>query len=682
MGKRADTGKAKDAEKRISLTNSVKTKLIAIMLVLTAVPLLLLTVISYRSTMSKSVKDAQEINEKQLEIISGHISDLINQNIQAIVTMANSPESRVFTRMSGKYRDVKRFHVYLESVDESLADGNSTVITNAEGEQLARSTGKLVNTSDREYFTHAMNGEIYISDTIVSKTTGSLIVVPVAPVYDDDHAVVQGFVQRNFDLNVLHNMLASEAGSDQVIVITDRKGKVIAHSQHEINADTPEDDRSGEEYFKTAAAGTKATTTNMINGKKYIVSSMQEPATGWIIINEREYDAALAPARRSATLQVLIGIIALAVVVVIAFLLANSFSRPIVAVNHSLDRLSNGEFEKVTNPKFTKRKDEFGQMIHETNSVIDRLDQIVRNIKESASSVGESSDELAETTGQISQTADDVSNAVQEIATGATQQAEEIQNATESTGKISENIQDVSNSATGLENVANDMRDGSRDSVTQLEKLRASSDQMKEAIDEISKKIGATSQAVENINSKVAVITSIASQTNLLALNASIEAARAGDAGKGFAVVAEEIGKLADNSAVSASEIRNEMEVLLSESQAAVEQADSVRNTTEEQAQILEATVQSVNKLIDNIQTTVDGVQSINQAAELCTSSKSVVVDAMSSLSAISEENAAASQETGASMQELGATITTLSTAADQLRGIAARLNEEIAFFK
>ncbi|MBQ3894382.1 MAG: Gfo/Idh/MocA family oxidoreductase, partial [Clostridia bacterium] len=28
--------------------------------------------------------------------------------------------------------------------DESLADGNSTVITNAEGEQLARSTGKLV----------------------------------------------------------------------------------------------------------------------------------------------------------------------------------------------------------------------------------------------------------------------------------------------------------------------------------------------------------------------------------------------------------------------------------------------------------------------------------------------------------------------------------------------------------
>ena len=398
MEMRAESGKQKEAMKSVGFTNSVKTKLIAIMLVLTAVPILLLTVVGYSSTMNKSVEDAQEINEKQLEIISSHISDLINQNIQAIVTMANSPEARVFTRMSGKYRDVKRFHVYLQSVDESLADGNSTVITNAEGDQLARSSGKLLNTSDREYFTHAMNGEVYISETIVSKTTGSIIVVPVAPVYDDDHAVVQGFVQRNFDLNVLHNMLASEAGSDQVIVITDRNGKVIAHSQHEINADTPEDNRSSEEYFKTAAAGTKSTDISTINGKKYIVSSMQEPATGWIIINEREYSAALSSARKTVTQQVSIGIIALAIVVIIAFLLSNSFSRPIVAVNHSLDRLSNGEFEKVTDLKFTKRKDEFGQIIHETNSVIDRLDQIVRNIKESASSVGESSDELAETT--------------------------------------------------------------------------------------------------------------------------------------------------------------------------------------------------------------------------------------------------------------------------------------------
>ncbi|MBE5905809.1 MAG: methyl-accepting chemotaxis protein, partial [Lachnospiraceae bacterium] len=159
-------------------------------------------------------------------------------------------------------------------------------------------------------------------------------------------------------------------------------------------------------------------------------------------------------------------------------------------------------------------------------------------------------------------------------------------------------------------------------------------------------------------------------------------AARAGEMGAGFAVVAEEIRKLADDSDSLASEIRSEMDALLSEAQKAVHAATQVMEGNVEQQKALGDTFDSVKGMLVDIEETVKSVAKITTEAETCVSSNTAVSSAMTSLSAISEENAASSETTGASVEELSATVTTLAESASHLKDIAEQLNEEMQFFK
>ncbi len=670
---------SKNKKSDISFFNSVKPRLIAVMMLICIVPLLVSLTISYRSSMNQAIKDAQIKGSQQAEIVQNEFLAIFIQNVRMMESISHSKQVKELL-LDPQPGEIEAVQKYLITLNDHLGDGNDIIVEDATGQQIVRTSGNLVNVGDRDFFKEAMTGKEVISDVLISRATGLKVVILAIPIKDKEDNEVIGVVQKSYDLSFLHEFLAgtADASEGEESFIVDKKGDLIAHSGYEIKPDD-EAQNFGSSKFMTEGKDSGMYIGNHANGKQ-IIGYKKDSQTGWTVVTSFDFDKTISSARNSAISTVIIGVVMLIIAIFISFSMANSFTNPLHELNECMSQLAVGVFSPIA--KYTSRKDEFGQIISNTNSVIDKLSGIISNIKGSTSEVNNSAEDVAETANQISQTSESVATAVQEIASGATQQADEIQSVTENVEKISEANGQVQQNTSELSSLATDMQDASKISSDNLGSLQKSSEKMSDSITQISEKVGATGAAVDNINSKVEEIASIATQTNLLSLNASIEAARAGEAGRGFAVVAEEISQLADNSKNLASAIRAEMDVLLSESRSAVEMADAVRKENEQQQDIITSTVQSVKDMIEDIASTADRVKTIEKAVDGCMSANDVVAEAMTNLSAVSEENAASSQTTGAAVEELSATVTTLASSADSLKGIAEKLSEDMSFFK
>ena len=117
--------------KTIKSTSSIKTKLIAVMVVVAAVPLLISIMISFRTSTSRAKNDALEILESQAKLIEQEYTDDINKNIIALQTFANTKSTQEF--MAEHWNDTEviseaRILKELEKLNNYIDDGNSSIV--------------------------------------------------------------------------------------------------------------------------------------------------------------------------------------------------------------------------------------------------------------------------------------------------------------------------------------------------------------------------------------------------------------------------------------------------------------------------------------------------------------------------------------------------------------------------
>ena len=326
--------------------------------------------------------------------------------------------------------------------------------------------------------------------------------------------------------------------------------------------------------------------------------------------------------------------------------------------------------------------DEIGLMSEEFNAMLKNLRGLITQMANSAEQVAASSEELTASSQQAAEAATHVAQTVVEVAGGMDKQLSSVDSAkqnidaafidintmTEKAAVVTENTEQMAGAADhGAELMNNAM-----EKMNGIEQSVANSAQVVKKLGENSKQIG---QIVESISA-------IADQTNLLALNAAIEAARAGEAGRGFSVVAEEVRKLAEQSQLSAEEIKERIAVIQGDTADAVVAMEAGTNEVAlgtqairevgEQFQDITARVASIKsemvEINDEVQKVSKGMQGIVTAMDTIDEVSRSTSEETQTISAAAEEQSASSEEIASASHSLADLATELQSATGQFK--------------
>lgn len=416
--------------------------------------------------------------------------------------------------------------------------------------------------------------------------------------------------------------------------------------------------------------------------RKYAAYYVDEACSSVLVVCADE-DEVIAPLRRVMSISIIAFVVVVLILTVFGLVVTSRCVRPIVQVSGVIGKMAHMDFTPTPGTEMLlKRKDETGLMSRSVGHLRKELIAMVEEIQGQSNELFTASERLDHDAAETAKTVSQVENAVGDIASGATNQAEETQNATENVIDMGNMIEATNREAELLETNSEQMRDSSNQAMNILTELMEVNDKTKTSIEEIYEQTNITNASAQKIKDATTLIASIAEETNLLSLNASIEAARAGEQGKGFAVVASQIQKLAEQSNESAQQIDEITSALIQDSTKAVETMQQVRDIMDEQSDKMLKTDQMFRQVNTGVANALDSVVNITGKTENLDGSRSRVVDVVQNLSAIAQQNAASSEETSASVAEVSNIVVDISDNAAQLKEIAYGLDQSVKKFR
>ncbi len=655
---------------------SIKTKLIASFLIVVFAVIMVIGCISLESGYTSLKTEAQ----KTLILLAAEGAKITESRMETMITSLEMIAMKEEIIEMGWEVDLEALKVELKKT--SFLD-MGYVLPNG---YTNYTDGTVRLMSDRSYVKEALKGKASISDIVISRVTRKPEIEICIPVIKDGE--VTGAIVARKEADTLGNIVKDSGyGKEGYAFMINGKGRVIASPDIEKVTNLYNPIELAEKDLRLTSLS-KAYQT-MLDNKSGITSYNQEgtnfyaayapiAGTDWIFAITADKSEIFSAIPKLVRTIILAMITVLILCFGLIYLLQYNITRPLIGITKVSKKIASMDLRENISEVYLKQKDEIGILSGTFQSLTLKLREIIIRIAQSANQVTATAQELAATSLQSASITEQISDTLENIAQGASEQANSTEMGFSNASKLGKLIDKNNDYVIELNLSTEEVNEMVKSGLRDVEKLSHAAHENRKATDEICEIILQTKSSSEQIREASKLISEMAGQTHLLALNASIEAARAGAAGRGFAIVAEEIQKMADQSAMSTKYIDDIIKGLMQNVNNSSMSMERIRTTSDEQLHSVMETFHKYQSISDLMKVSKAAVEKMNASEKDINNAKDEILDMLQSLSAIAEQNAAGTQQAASFVEEQTVSTRELAETSNRLSELATDLQSII----